>query len=720
MYPKVRIDALTDGTLARQELEMTDDPVHAAVSARSGPFRLGFKSSIITLFVAIVLVIGLTLVYLSFSRIASITDSAASKFIGEVAELSADRIGSQLKQVRDDLAVLGAMPSVQSADIEDNPQLNALLAAMLRTNGQLFNLYVGYDDGSFIEMDAIEGAGRQTRARLEAPERAAFRLVVISRADPARVKSRRLFLSEGLEAVRELPGPLDYDPRERPWYKDADRRDGTWLTGPYVFFATGKQGYTVQLAIEQGRGGVIGGDLLLEVTQELLMRERLTPSTVAFLFDDDDRILAHPRMSEMLGREVSGTLPHLRETDMAGVLKAIRAWRADGPSEQFFRDPAGRLYAAAFQTIPHSGPANLRVAVVAPIDEFFASILSERTRLFALTLGFVALMVPIVFLIGSLLSRTLRTLADETDRIQRFEPSAAPPVHSVIREIDDLGRSVSTMRTMTQAFSRFVPRRLVERLIETGTPLQLGGTRRDVTLFFSDIVNFTEITENADPAKVMQQTSRYFAATSQEIMMHSGTVDKFIGDAIMAIWNAPADDPDHAVNACAGALAFLRANDRLNVQFREEGWPAYKTRCGLHTGVAVVGNIGSEDRMNYTALGATVNLAARLEGLNRNYGTSILVTAALRQRVASRFHLRSVDRISPKGFAEAFEIYELRSERHDGDDEEVAFCREWELVYAALREAPSASAKIELTALLAAFLAKHPDDGVARFHSSCR
>jgi hypothetical protein len=106
-------------------------------------------------------------------------------------------------------------------------------------------------------------------------------------------------------------------------------------------------------------------------------------------------------------------------------------------------------------------------------------------------------------------------------------------------------------------------------------------------------------------------------------MAHSGTVDKFIGDAIMAIWNAPADDPDHAANACAATLAFLRANDRLNDQFREEGWPSYHTRCGLHTGPAVVGNIGSEDRMNYTALGATVNLAARLEGLNKNYGTQV-------------------------------------------------------------------------------------------------
>ena len=80
-----------------------------------------------------------------------------------------------------------------------------------------------------------------------------YRLVFISRSDPAGVKSRRLFLSDTLETIRELPGPLDYDPRERPWYKDAARRDGSWLTGPYVFFATGKQGYTVQSALKQGR-----------------------------------------------------------------------------------------------------------------------------------------------------------------------------------------------------------------------------------------------------------------------------------------------------------------------------------------------------------------------------------------------------------------------------------------------------------------------------------
>jgi len=426
--------------------------VNPQTSARGRPLHLGFKTSIIAVFVAIVLIVGLALVYLSFSRITAVTNSAASKFIGEVAELSADRIGSQLKLVRGNLAILSALPPIQSAEIEDNPRLNALLAAMLKNNDQLFNLYVGYDDGSFIEMDTLNGAGRETRARLEAPEQAAFRLLVISRSDPARIKSRRLFLSDSLETVRELPGPLDYDPRERPWYKDADRRDGTSLTGPYVFFATGKQGYTVQLPLAQGNG-VVAGDLLLDVTQELLKREQLTPSAVAFLFDDDDRILAHPKMSELLGREVSGTIPRLRETDMAGVLGAIRTWRSNSVPEQFFRDPAGRKYAAAFQTIPHSGPANLRVAVVAPVDEFFASILSERGRLFAATLGFVAAMVPIVFFIGSMLSKSLRALADETDRIQRFEPATAPPVHSMIRRtvLDGLRTSIESTRAAARS-----------------------------------------------------------------------------------------------------------------------------------------------------------------------------------------------------------------------------------------------------------------------------
>ena len=126
---------------------------------RSPPLRLGFRTSIIALFVAIVLVVGLTLVFLSFKRVETITRSAASSFLDEVAQLSADRIEAKFNAVRDCLEILRGLPSVERASILNDPRLNALLASMLRNNKPLFNLYVGYDDGSFIEMDDIDRAG---------------------------------------------------------------------------------------------------------------------------------------------------------------------------------------------------------------------------------------------------------------------------------------------------------------------------------------------------------------------------------------------------------------------------------------------------------------------------------------------------------------------------------------------------------------------------------
>jgi adenylate cyclase len=212
---------------------------------------------------------------------------------------------------------------------------------------------------------------------------------------------------------------------------------------------------------------------------------------------------------------------------------------------------------------------------------------------------------------------------------------------------------------------------------------------------------------------VMVFTSRYFAAMSRVIMDHHGTVDKFIGDGIMAFWNAPVEDADHVQHCCRAVLACQRKNKELNGKFVREGWPAYQTRFGIHVGDAVVGNIGSADRMNYTALGATINLAARLEGLNKSYGTSVLVTEPVKVRADEDFVFRSVDRIKPKGFAEAFTIYELRHERAIDFGGDTAFCRRWEEVYALIHELDLPRS----AALVASFLRSYPNDGVARYHA---
>lgn len=693
---------VADGQLKMNEIRST--------SRR--PFHLGFRTSIITLFIAAVLFVGLTLVYLSFARVSVITRTAAGDFIDKVAQLGADRIDSHFKTVRDSLEVLAGLPSIQTAEIGDNQRLYAVMVAMLRNNPQLFNVYAGYEDGSFLEMDVIDRANPAFRSSLHIPEEALFRLVVISHTGAA--SPMTMFLTDKLISVAEAPGPANYDPRRRPWYIDAFRKEGTLLTGPYTFFATGEPGYTLRIPLPQGRRGVVAGDILLNQSEEMLNRQRLGKSGMAFLFNDADQIVAHPQMSGLMqgSGDRSGQLPKIGRINLSGLLPAIQSWRRSGQPHQFFKDRTGRTYVAAFHKIETAGSADIRLAVIAPLDEFFSAIISERRRLFVLALGFVLAMLPLAFWLGSLMARSLRDLARQTDEIQRFQIVERPQMRSIIDEIDELGRSLFTMRTVIRNFSSFVPRQIVRQLIESGALLSLGGSRREITVLFTDVADFTAKTEKADPSQVMIHTSRYFAALSEVIMSHHGTVDKFIGDAVMAFWNAPADDPDHTVNACRAVLACLHRNDEVNEVFRDEGWPAYSTRFGLHVGDAMVGNIGSSDRMNYTALGATINLASRLEGLNKSYGTRILVSAAVEARAESAFVFRGIDRIKPKGFAEPVRICELRRERDGAAASELDFCRRWDEVYRSVEHDDPARALAEITG----FLTEYPADGVAQYH----
>lgn len=633
------------------------------------PFRVGFRTSIIALFIGIVLSVGLALVFVSFSSVNTIIRTAASSFLSTSAQSAADRIDGQLKSVHDNIDILRGITSVQSAEL-DSPRLYILLASMLRNNKQLYSLYMGYADGSFLEIAMIDRAGAAAKARFGAPHGAVFRLFMVAQTkETGRLETSTAFLNNALVPLASQSGPVDFDPRNRPWYAGAFDANASLLTEPYIFHETGDIGYTLRLPIIGGRQGVVAGDILLTEAEAMLRKQQLGHSGIAFLFDDKDRVLAHPDMSRWLDTtsipDKLSELPRLSSVDTIGATAAIKAWRQTGVAQQFFDDSNGRAYAAAFRPIEMAGSVNLRVGFFAPLDEFYAEIEAERRSLLIVTIGLVLAALPIAFWIGNRLSLSLRILAREVDRIQRFRFSSMPQLHSPIREIDDLGRSVYTMRTLVQTFSNFVPKRLVQQLVETGAAMELGGTRREATILFTDVENFTGMTENADPTEVMLYTSRYFAAISNVIAGHHGTVDKYIGDAVMGLWNAPIEDADHVAQACAAVLGCIEANRVLNEEFAREGWPAYKTRFGLHVGDVMIGNIGSPDRMNYTALGATVNLASRLETLNKTYGTSVLVSEAVKDRVEARFRFRLVDQIKPKGLATEVKIFELLGARND-------------------------------------------------------
>jgi adenylate cyclase len=177
---------------------------------------------------------------------------------------------------------------------------------------------------------------------------------------------------------------------------------------------------------------------------------------------------------------------------------------------------------------------------------------------------------------------------------------------------------------------------------------------------FTDIAGFTTITENLPPARLAEALHLYLDALTAVIQRDTGgTIDKYIGDAIMTFWNAPEPLPDHALRACNAALRCREAEEALMASDAWRGLPQFRTRFGLHCGPAIVGHFGGSERLNYTAVGDTVNLAARLEGLNKTYGTTIIASEAIVRAVGGTFVFRQLDIVAAKGKQQATRIYEL-------------------------------------------------------------
>jgi adenylate cyclase len=206
-------------------------------------------------------------------------------------------------------------------------------------------------------------------------------------------------------------------------------------------------------------------------------------------------------------------------------------------------------------------------------------------------------------------------------------------------------------------FSQYVPQEVVNRLVNRPELLKLGGEARELTLMFTDLANFTTMSERLTAEATVEVLTEYFNAMTPIIHRYGGTVDKFIGDAVMAFWGAPLDDAQHAEHAVRAAIDMQQAMEQLASRLIERGLPAISMRVGLHTGRVVVGNIGSDSRFSYTVIGDAVNLAARLEGANKAFGTGILLSDATAKSLPQDLALRHLDRVIVKGKSEAINVY---------------------------------------------------------------
>ena len=447
-----------------------------------------------------------------------------------------------------------------------------------------------------------------------------------------------------------------YDPRTRPFYKlAAAARAGAW-TQPYVFAGQDVPGITYAEPLLAG--GQLRGVFTIDFDLARLSRlvRSLHPGAhgAVAIVADDGVVLAHPTAPIVTGAGKDAALVHVQEL----ADPAARAAVAAGPGATGFAFD-GTRYLARSIAVPG---VPWRVVAFAPESDFTAGLRGRVWSSLLMSLLAVIIAIALASLLARRVSRPLSKLAAEMAEVGEFRIPERPHPRSLFKEIAMMTAALEKMEGGLRSFARYVPRDLVRAVLASGRDATLAGELRELTVYFSDLAGFTTLAETMAPDALVKFLGTYFDETSQIIAREQGTVDKYLGDGIMAFWGAPAALPEHAARACAAALGCHRAVQALAARGTK-----LAARIGIATGEVLVGNIGSTERMNYTVMGDVANLASRLESLNKQYGTELMISEATFAQAKGAIVARPLDVVAVKGKQRGVRVYELLALASDGD-----------------------------------------------------
>jgi adenylate cyclase len=335
--------------------------------------------------------------------------------------------------------------------------------------------------------------------------------------------------------------------------------------------------------------------------------------------------------------------------------------------KEFYTDDFG-TWVSGYATITDS--KNRPVGVVG-IDVSVEDIRKSEQRVLLIIAIITSLTIIGVIILSiyfsNMITRPLLVLEEQMRHIQSFDLRDVEPLNSIFIEISRMENTVANTIKALRSFKRYVPAELVHQIVTKEMEANLSGENTEATFLFTDIADFTTISESVNTELLVDKMGGYFEGMISTIHSYGGTVDKYIGDAIMAFWGAPRPVEDHQLQTCLAADKCLKFLNKFNRRLEAEGFPRFDTRFGIHCGKAIIGNMGYSDRLNYTAIGDTVNLASRLESLNKYYGTSFIISETVKAAVSEHFILRKLDRIIVKGKTEPISIYEMLGLKNEAD-----------------------------------------------------
>lgn len=516
-----------------------------------------------------------------------------------------------------------------------------------------------------------------------------------------------------------------YDPRVDRFYTAARAARARVWVGPYVFFDEGVPGVTCATPYFGPDGelrGVFTVDFDLNALSDFVRALPFGEHGRVFVLTPEGSVVAHPtvRVVQVTGQGSRGALVTVAN---AGD-DVLRAWfdaanrsNPGAASTNFTFEFENRRFIGGRRTVAIDQQVSWLVGAAAPESDFLGLLARNRLVALVVLLGGLAFGVVVSLVLARRISAPLASLATEMTQVGQFELADRPRLRTRFREVALIDRSLLTMKGSLRSFAYYVPTDLVRAMLASGQEARLEGHTSDLTVFFADIAGFTSIAETMTPAQLVEHMGRYFEAMTDVIRESDGTIDKFIGDAIMAFWGAPTAYADHAARACEAALRCQQALARLRASSETPALAGLHARIGIASGDVLVGNVGTPARFSYTVMGDTVNLASRLESLNKAYGTSVLVAEPTYRAAQPRVVGRPVDLVQVKGKHVGVQIFELLS--FAGDDDagarELAATSEQALTAYLARDFQGALAHFARVRLL------RPGDRVAAlFEDRCR
>ncbi len=433
--------------------------------------------------------------------------------------------------------------------------------------------------------------------------------------------------------------PSDYEATAQPWDQRAIAEDGPgWSMTSHLPYRNQAAIVTsTPIVIDRDFSGVVAVVVELERLSRFLAGLQVGKSGIVVLLDRNGQVVASAA-SAVVKRQRRGEMPKLETLarghpmlasvdallQRGGVsltdLRETRQLQITGPAD-------GKHYFVTFSPLNFS---DWVLATVIPAGDFLASI--ERSAVILLiALASLTVVVALIAIlsVNRLVGAPLLRIAGQLKHIGDFQLDRVSRVASPLRELDDLSSALLQMSRGLASFRKYMPTELVRTLVSQGIEARPGGQQQTLTVMFTDVTGFTGIAEELGD-RVVPVLGEYLKAVSAAVLQHYGTIDKFIGDGVMAFWGAPTPRQRHAVDACAAALECQRLLALQRAEAECCGGTPLRIRVGINTGRMLVGNIGSSERLNYTAVGDAVNVASRLEALCKVYGADIIIGAETR------------------------------------------------------------------------------------------